>query len=139
MQTYAYPANIEEDHPGDFVLRFRDIPEALSGGDTLEEAFSQAEDCLAAAAEGYVQFGRDLPAPSTTRLGERLIVLDPIVAARAMLASALREQGLSNVALAQRLQIDEKGVRRILSGKGASLSRTLQALRAAGVNPALAA
>lgn len=137
MQTYAYPAHVDEAAPGDVVLRFRDVPEALSGGDTLEEAFAQAPDCLAVVLEGYLARDRDLPVPTAALPGERVIALDPAVAARALLMRALREQGLSKVGLAERLGRDEKAARRVLSGKGASLDLILQALRAVGVRPAL--
>lgn len=139
MRAYIYPANIEEYAPGDFVVRFRDVPEAITGGGTLDEALEQAPDCLACAVEGYLERGWPVPDPSAALQGEHNVPLDLDPGLRVLLVKAMRTQGLTNVALAERLQIDEKGVRRILSGKGASLSRTLQALRAAGVNPALAA
>lgn len=47
------------------------------------------------------------------------------------------EQGISNVALAKRINRDEKAVRRILSGKSASFSLTMDALKAVGLRPAL--
>lgn len=137
MQTYAYAAQVKEATPGDFVLRFRDVPEALSGGDSLEEAFAQAPDCLAVALEGYLARSRDLPIPTAALQGERVVALDPAIAARAMLMRALRQQGLSKASLAELLGRDEKAARRVLSGRGASLSLILQALRAVGVQPAL--
>lgn len=60
------------------------------------------------------------------------VPLNPAVAARVLLTQAMAEQGLTKVALAARLHVDEKAVRVIL------LNRTLDALRAVGIRPALA-
>lgn len=51
----------------------------------------------------------------------------------------MHDQGLSKVGLATRLGRDEKTVRRILAGQNVSLDLILDALRAVGVRPALAA
>jgi hypothetical protein len=45
---------------------------------------------------------------------------------------------VTKVALAARMRVDEKAIRVILSGRNVSLNRTLDALRAVGVRPALA-
>lgn len=50
----------------------------------------------------------------------------------------MRRLGLSKVDVAQRTGRDEKAVRRILTGRGASLDETAAALRAVGVAPVLA-
>jgi len=48
MFTAAYPASLlpEENGQG-FHVRFQDLPEALTGGDNLEDTLAQAADCLA--------------------------------------------------------------------------------------------
>lgn len=138
MQTFAYPATIKLIAPDDFEVRFAELPEVITGASTEEAAWIEAEDALEVAAEHYIELGRSLPAPRPAKRGERLVPLAPAVAARAALAQAMRDQRLSKVALADKLDKDEKIVRRILSGKGASLDLTLEALRAVGVHPALA-
>ena len=65
--------------------------------------------------------------------------VDPKLAARARLTREMTAQGVSNVALAKRMGRDEKAVRLILSGRGASLELTFEALRTLGVRPAMAA
>ncbi len=137
MQTLAYPVLIEESAPADFVATFPDIPEAITGGDSREQALLLAEDALAVAIERYLDLGRPVPAA-----GEHpdlpLVPLDPRLGARVLLTRAMAEQGLTKVALAARMRVDEKAVRLILSGRKVSLNRTLDALRALGVRPALA-
>ncbi|HZK99279.1 MAG TPA: hypothetical protein VFC47_05220 [Caulobacteraceae bacterium] len=49
----------------------------------------------------------------------------------------MNAQGLTNVALARRMNRDEKAARRILSGRRASFALTLEALKALELRPAL--
>ncbi len=73
-----------------------------------------------------------VPPRSTTWL----TAVQPKLAARAHLSGAMKAQGISKVGLAKLMKRDEKAVRLILSGRGASLDMTLEALRAVGVLPA---
>ena len=54
-------------------MRFPDLPEALTGGDDLEDTFAQATDCLAEAVAGRISRGDDISAPSKLRLGQHAI------------------------------------------------------------------
>jgi antitoxin HicB len=137
MKSLTYPVAIEEAAPADFVATFPDIPEAVTGAATREDALALAADALAVAVEGYLELGRPVPAPSE-REDLPSVALDPAVAARVALVQAMAREGLTKVALAARMHRDEKVVRRILAGKNVSLDLTLEALRALGVRPALA-
>ena len=88
--------------------------------------------------EHYLRLGRIVPLPST-QADLPKIPLHPTIAARVVLMLCARaDQGLTKVALAARMHVDEKAVRLILSGRNVSLNRTLDALRAVGIRPALA-
>ncbi len=145
MQHFSYVAFVQEQAPGEYLVTFPDVPEAITQGDTAQEAIDNASDALSAALEGYLELGRAFPPatpfpdPSQVRAGHWFdqVAVEPAIAARGMLAQAMRDQGLSKVGLASRLKRDEKIVRRILSGKGASLDLTLEALRAVGLRPGL--
>lgn len=137
MELFSYPATVTEAYPGDFVVRFADLPEAITGGSTVKEALANAPDCLAVAIEGYLERDWPLPPPRAAKEGEHAIPLDPQIAGRAILKQVMQEQGLTNVDLAERMKRDEKAIRRILSGRQASFSMTLAALKAVGVLPAL--
>ena len=146
MTPVAYLASIEQQGPSDFLVRFADVPEAISQGDTLQAARLNAYDALQAALEGYLEMDRALPARSEIVLeavpaGVSLwdTAVDPKLAARARVVAEMKVQGVSNVGLAKLMGRDEKAVRLILGGRGASLEKTLEALRALGVRPALAA
>jgi antitoxin HicB len=39
----AYPAILTADPQGGFTVTFRDVPEAIAEGDTLDEAMMEAE------------------------------------------------------------------------------------------------
>jgi antitoxin HicB len=139
MQTWTYPAKVVEFEPGDFVVTFPDVPGATTGAPTQEEALALAADALEEAILGYLAHDRVVPNPRPARKGEFSVPLDPATAARVILTRAMAEQRLSNVALAARMDRNEKVIRRVLSGKGASLDLILKALSAVGVHPTLAA
>jgi len=69
---YVYPAAVEQDEDGQFIVSFRDVPEALTSGETLDEALAEAVDCLVVALEGYVddRSPQSIPRPSQIRSGE---------------------------------------------------------------------
>lgn len=137
MAMFSYPATVTRIAPGDFLVRFADVPEAITGGDTPAKALENAPDALAGAIDGYLELDMPVPAPRDAADGEHLVALDPEVAARVALRRRMSELGLTKVALAQRMNRDEKAVRRILSGKNASFSMTMDALKAVGLRPAL--
>lgn len=56
-----YRYKLERQENGWWLVRFPEIPEALTEGETEEEARANAVDCLSAALEGYVKAGRPLP------------------------------------------------------------------------------
>ena len=71
--------------------------------------------------------------PSPRRAGEQLIAVPPDMAAKAAFALAFRASGLSRLAFARRLGVDEKVVRRILDPRQhTAANRIHKALRALG-------
>jgi antitoxin HicB len=137
IQPLAYPVLIEQAAPADFVAIFPDIPEAITGGESHEQALLLAEDALAVAIERYLDLGRPVPAASA-HPDLPLVPLDPRLGARVLLSRAMAAQGLTKVALAALMRVDEKAVRLILSGRKVRQNRTLDALPAVSVRPALA-
>jgi predicted RNase H-like HicB family nuclease len=103
MQTWIFPAVIEKLGDDDFLANFPDVPEARTGGASLVEVRENAADALEEAILGYLARGRPIPSPREPRGGEEAIILDPVTAARAALATAIRMKRISNVALAKTL------------------------------------
>lgn len=134
---YAYPCNLiscEEEGEG-FLVTFPDVPEAITGGQTREESLVLAEDALVAALAMYVQGGEDVPAPSLAADGQELVAVPPIAAAKLALYTALRTQGITWEALADRLGLSEPAVRKLLDpDRYSHISQVLKALRAVGRN-----
>ena len=76
MQRSAYPITLAADEvDGGFVVTCRDLPEAVTQGDTLENAIEAAEGALEAAIEMRIEDGLDIPLPSKAKKGEHLVSL----------------------------------------------------------------
>jgi antitoxin HicB len=111
-----YPALIEPDTTG-FMVSFRDIPEALTGGATLAEARAMAADALFTAMDFYFEDKRPVPAPSKAKKGEELIALPASVSAKILLLNEMIAQGVTASELARRLGTSPQVVNRIVDIK----------------------
>ncbi len=134
MFTASYPASfLPEEQGKGFHVRFTDLPEALTGGDDLDDTFVQAADCLAEAIAGRIARGEDIPLPSKPNRGQHLIGVPLQLAPKLALYLAMRESGIPNTELARRLGVSETVVRRMLNPKHATKPERIQAaLRAMG-------
>ena len=133
MRDFRYPSKFAADKVyGGFTVTFRDLPEAITQGDDLAAALSQAADCLDEAIAGRLARLDGIPAASKPAKGEYLIAVPPLMAAKAALQLAMSAAGVSNVELAKRIGCDEKEVRRMLDPKHqtkiASIHRALRSL-----------
>ena len=97
---YVYPAVVERDEAGYWLVTFPDVPEAGTDAETLEEALREAQDALIAALGGYVEQRRPIPAPSPVRKGQHGIALPVRVAAKLALYQAMRDDGITNTRMA---------------------------------------
>lgn len=131
---FVYPAMLTPDETdGGFVVTFRDWPEAITQGDAVEEALSEAADCLEEAVAARIDDGRDVPPPSAVLPGEYGVAVPIQTALKAALYLAVREAGVSKSELARRLGVHEKEARRLLDPRHASKAETLErALAAVG-------
>jgi antitoxin HicB len=136
VETLAWPARLVADDQRRVQVRFPDFREALTDGADDAEALAEAADCLAEAVAARIADGEDLPPPSLLRRGMHPIPLPPLLAYKAALFSAMRRDGVSKSALARRLGIDEKDVRRLIDPKyrGSKIERLHAALMACGIS-----
>ncbi len=111
---YAYPCTLHEDEEGGFTVEFPDVPEAITGARTREEALDLAQDALAEALAARIHDRRDIPSPSRLTLDQYLVPVPPVMAAKCALYQAVREQGLTKVAFASQLGVVEGTVRQLL-------------------------
>ncbi|MFE8049292.1 type II toxin-antitoxin system HicB family antitoxin [Brenneria goodwinii] len=125
-----YPVMFDSDETGWAVL-FPDIPEAMTGGDTREEALTMAQDALVTALDFYFEDRREIPMPSST--GEVFVEVPASVAAKVLLLNAVVQQGVSNADLARLIGTRPQEVTRILDLHHATKIDTIQkALSALG-------
>jgi len=128
MFIATYPVSIlREENGSGFFVRFVDLPEALTGGDDMDDSLVQAADCLAEALAGRIRRGDPIPAPSRLKRGQHPIGVPLYLAPKLALYLAVREHGLRNVELARRLGVSETVVRRMLDPKHNTKPAKIQA------------
>ncbi|WP_072100621.1 type II toxin-antitoxin system HicB family antitoxin [Yersinia rohdei] len=108
----TYPVKLQKDGDGYFVS-FPDIPEALTQGDTKEEALEMARDALVTAFEFYFEDNRPVPLPSG--LGDDFVSVPASVWAKVLLLNAMLETGITNAELARRMGLKPQEVQRIVT------------------------
>lgn len=124
-----YPVDLQPDSGG-YVVSFPDIPEALTQGDTREEALAMALDALITAFDFYFEDNQAIPLPSEVT-GDYVEV--PLsVASKVLMLNALVESGLTRVELADRIGIKKQEVNRLInlhhSTKIDAIQRAMHAL-----------
>lgn len=133
MDAYAFPARFSRAPEGGWVIRFRDLPDAISQAEGDEDPIDIAEGCLQATIEGRLLYGEPIPEPSAAVAGEILVAVPIETATKAALLAAVQASGGSRVALAKALKMDEKELRRMLDPRHASkLPRVARVLKALG-------
>jgi len=110
----AYAYTVERQENGWWLVRFPEIPEALTEGETDEEARANAVDCVIAALEGYMKAGMPIPRPTAPDRGSRRAVLPSLVTAKLAVYETMRNRRWSKVKLAKELALPENSVRRLL-------------------------
>lgn len=131
-ERFTYPVDLSTDEAGRVLATFPDFPEAATDGADRAEALDEAADCVAEAIAGRIVHREDIPAPSPARR-RPTVSPDAVIAAKAALYLALREAGMSNVALARRLGCGENEIRRLLNPAHVSkIGRLEEALAAFG-------
>jgi antitoxin HicB len=130
--SVEYPARFVHDRKGGgFVVTFPDIPEAITEGNTIEEAMRMAEEALEVALTFYTERGVDLPEPGVSRKGLRLVRVPALSEAKFILYSALRSQGIRKIELARRMGCSPSQVDRLLDIQHRSRLDQLEAAFAA--------
>ncbi|WP_310633735.1 type II toxin-antitoxin system HicB family antitoxin [Paraburkholderia sp.] len=128
-----YPARFEPAEEGGFVVTFRDVPEAITQGDSIEEARSMAADALLTAMDFYFEDKRPVAAPSKARKGEELVSLPATVSAKVLLLNEMVAQKVTPSELARRLDTSPQVVNRIVDLKHATKIDTIaEAVEALG-------
>ena len=131
--TYNYPAEVERDGDGRYVVAFPDFGWGATDGATRDEALAEARDLLRELIATTIREGRYLPAPSPAGKRRPLIVPPVQIALKAALYKAWRQAGMSQRRLARELDIAESEVRRMLDPEHGTRAATMdRALRRLG-------
>ena len=127
MQTFTYAVKLTADkNDGGFVVSCRDIPEAITQGETAAEALDDAAGALQAALELRIEEALAIPLPTEKKRGEHWVSVPVATAMKAALYVTMQEQGVTKSDLARLLQLDEKEARRMLNPHHATKVSTLE-------------
>lgn len=134
---YAYPCVLEPEEEagfeGWFNVSFPDLPGALTCALGRGAALENAEEVLELVLESCVDSNEEIPRPSPVAVGQELVAVRPLVAAKLSLYTAMREQNITKPELAERLGIDEEAVDGLLnSERGTPISQVIRALQVLG-------
>ena len=109
-----YPASFKPAKEGGFVVTFRDIPEAITQGDTLQEAHEMAIDVLISSMDFYLEDRRMVPLPSKPRRGEQAVTLPLSIVAKVLLLNEMLAQGVGPTELGRRLGMIPQKANRVV-------------------------
>jgi antitoxin HicB len=98
----GYAALLEPEPEGGLTVTFPDIGYGATYGATWEEALLQAEDMLEEAILGMIAHNEDVAVPSPAD-GRPVVHLPALTAAKLEVYRAMRQAGLDEAQLAQRL------------------------------------
>jgi len=110
---FSFPVNVSVDEEGFFLVKFPDLEGAATDGETREEALLEARDCLGAALAYRMKHNLPIPTPSAAR-GRPVVFPSALMSAKATLYLALKESGMSVLAMARKLGIELKTLQRML-------------------------
>ena len=127
----AYPASLRRDSGGRYLVRFRDLPEALTDGATKRDALREASDALSETLAARMVTGEEIPPPSLPRGQDYRVAPDATITLKTGLYKALKDQHLSVADLARRLKVDHREARRLLDPRHPTKLPRLRAALAA--------
>lgn len=122
-----YPALFVKAPEGGYTVTFRDIPEAITEGQTIEEAREMATDALLTAMDFYFEDGRAVPGPSALEAGEELVALPLSAWAKVQLLNLRIEKNARPADIARAMGVKPQEVTRILDLHHATKIDTLAA------------
>ena len=109
-----FPVNLTADKTdGGFVVTFPDIPEAITQGETREEALKMAKEALETAMEFYFEDKRAVPVPSRVKRGQDVVELPASLSAKILLLNEMLAQNVRPAELARRLGTSPQEVNRL--------------------------
>jgi antitoxin HicB len=93
-----YPATVKSQGDGSFLVKFFDLPDTFTEGQTKEEALFNASEVLSAMLAWRLDEAKDVPAPSQKIKGAYYIAPDAKTQAAMLLRLARADRSLSELA-----------------------------------------
>lgn len=132
MNRFSFPATLNLDRQdGGYIVTFRDIPEAITQGNSIKEALIEAADCLEEAIAAYIDNKLYLPQPSALQQEEYLISVPIQTALKASVYLIMKEAAMTKIQLARMLNVDPKEVQKILDPRHNTKLETIEKALAA--------
>src|ERR1700704_5994744 len=131
LPSRSATVKLSPDPDGGFTVTFRDVPEAITEGDSRDGALMRAEDALESALAMYIAAKEPLPKPSTPKRREVMVPLSALGMAKTALYEAMLEQKVGRAELARRLRWHLAQVNRVLDLRHASKMEQIEAALAA--------
>ncbi len=107
-----YPAEIQKEDDGTFLVSFPDIPEALTQGETMEEALFNASEVLTLSMEFRLDEEQEIPDPSSIT-GDNIHLISPVAKVQSAMLIRKSRQGRSLADLARTLETSWPAVQRL--------------------------
>lgn len=95
-----YPATLEPQDDGSFLVQFIDLPDTFTEGSTKEEALFNASEVLSAMLAWRLDEAKDVPPPTQRVKGAHYIAPDAKTQAAMLLRLARGERSLADLARA---------------------------------------
>lgn len=130
MTRFAFPITLETQQNGWILVSYPDVPEALTEGETEQEALEEAQDCLIGALGGYIANGWPIPLPSVAE-SDAIAELPEDVTLKLSLYTQMLQRNISPAMLAERVGKTEAWVCQLLDlDEPASLGNLADAIKA---------
>lgn len=127
----SYGAQIQPDGAG-YLVTFRDIENAFTYGETLEEAIFNAQEVLDLMLLDRLEKDEEIPMPSKLRNGEIVITPSPEVVAPALLHIMRMLESRTMADIARTMGVAYQSYQRIESGKNLTMKSLKKAALALG-------
>lgn len=109
-----YPADFSIDDNGTILVRFPDVPEAITYGDNERNALAHAVDALETALSLYVSAKRPIPVPSRAKRGQHWVAVSALSEAKLALYESMRASRTGKAAMARKLNCHLPQIDRLL-------------------------
>ena len=115
-----FPVKLSKEPEGGYTVTFPDIPEAITCGESIEDALYHAKDALESAMDFYLDDKRPVPVPSKPKRGQHTVELPASVAAKVLLLNEMSDQKVRPAELARRLKVTPQEVTRLIDWRHTS-------------------